>query len=77
MCLGEVGRVVRLHGDRTAVVECTDREIMAALDLVLAEGVEVREGDVVIVSMGFVLAIADESELAALADLSDPMEARR
>jgi hydrogenase maturation factor len=77
MCLGEVGRVVRLPDDRIAVVECSGREIRAALDVVLAEGVEVRPGDVVIVSMGFVLAIADESELTALADLDDRVEAGR
>jgi hydrogenase maturation factor len=66
MCLGEVGRVIRLLDERLAVVECADRrEVTAALDVVLAEGGAVGVGDVVIVSMGFVLAVTDESELIA------------
>jgi hydrogenase maturation factor len=71
MCLGEMGRVVRLLDERTAVVECTGREITALLDVVLAEGGAVRPGDVVVVSMGLVLAIVDETELADGADMSD------
>ena len=77
MCLGEVGRVVRLLDERTAVVECAGRELTAALDVVIAEGGAVVVGDVVIVSMGFVLAITDESELAAGAGPSDREEVRR
>ncbi|HSL74976.1 MAG TPA: HypC/HybG/HupF family hydrogenase formation chaperone [Ilumatobacteraceae bacterium] len=77
MCLGEVGRVIRLLDERTAVVECTGREVTAALDVVLAEGGVVGAGDVVIVSMGFVLAITDESELAAGAGPSDREEVWR
>jgi hypothetical protein len=38
---------------------------------VLAEGGAVRPGDVVVVSMGLVLAIVDETELADGADMSD------
>jgi hydrogenase maturation factor len=71
MCLGEMGRVVRLLDERTAVVECAGREITALLDVVLAEGGTVRPGDVVVVSMGLVLAIVDETELADGADMSD------
>jgi hydrogenase maturation factor len=71
MCLGEMGRVVRLLDERTAVVECADREITSLLDVVLAEGGAVRPGDVVVVSMGLVLAIVDETELADGADMSD------
>jgi hydrogenase maturation factor len=62
MCLGEVGRVVRLLDARRAVVEISGREVTAVLDVVLAEGGAVVPGDVVIVSMGMVLAVADESE---------------
>lgn len=63
MCLGEVGRVARLLDERRAVVECSGREITALLDVVLAEGGAVVPGDVVVVSMGMVLVITDESEL--------------
>lgn len=76
MCLGEVGRVVRLLDERTAVVECTGREIQAALDVVLADGGAVDPGDVVVVSMGFVLATVDESELVSRTGLSDSEEVR-
>jgi hydrogenase maturation factor len=65
MCLGEVGRVVGLLDERTAVVECAGREVTAALDVLLAEGGAVVPGDVVMVSMGFVLAVSDESMAAA------------
>jgi hydrogenase maturation factor len=77
MCLGEVGRVVRVLDERTAVVECAGREVTALLDVVLAEGRAVGPGDVVVVSMGLVLAIVDESELAAGADVSDREVLRR
>lgn len=63
MCLGEVGRVVELLDDRTAVVEVADHRVTAALDVLLAENGVVVPGDVVMVSMGFVLAVTDESEL--------------
>jgi hydrogenase maturation factor len=77
VCLGEVGRVVGLLDERTAVVECAGREVTAALDVVLAEGGEVGVGDVVVVSMGFVLAITDESEWAAGVAPFDREEAGR
>lgn len=64
MCLGEVGRVVRLLDERQAVVQLSGREATALLDVVLAEGGVVAPGDVVVVSMGLVLAVTDESELA-------------
>jgi hydrogenase maturation factor len=63
MCLGEVGRVVRLLDERRAVVEVSGREVVAVLDVVLAEGGSVGPGEVVVVSMGLVLAVTDESEL--------------
>lgn len=63
MCLGEVGRVVRLLDERSAVVECSGREVTAVLDVVIAEGGAVVPGDIVVVSMGMVLAVTDESEL--------------
>jgi hydrogenase maturation factor len=63
MCLGEAGRVVRLLDERRAVVEISGREVTVVLDVVVAEGGAVVPGDVVIVSMGMVLAVADESEL--------------
>lgn len=63
MCLGEVGRVVRLLDERRAVVRLSGREVTAVLDVVLAEGGAVVPGDVVVVSMGLVLAVTDESEL--------------
>ena len=75
MCLGEIGRVLRLLDERRAVVELAGRETTALLDVVLAEGVAVGPGDVVAVSMGLVLAIADESELAG--DPFDREGARR
>ena len=64
MCLGEVGRVVRWVDERQAVVQLSGREATALLDVVLAEGGVVAPGDVVVVSMGLVLAVTDESELA-------------
>ena len=64
MCLGEASRVVRLLDERRAVVELSGREVIALLDVVLAEGGGVVPGDVVVVSMGMVLAVTDESELA-------------
>jgi hydrogenase maturation factor len=63
VCLGEAGRVARLLDERRAVVECSGREVVAVLDVVLAEGGAVVPGDVVVVSMGMVLAVTDESEL--------------
>jgi hydrogenase maturation factor len=63
MCLGEVGRVVRLLDERRAVVGLSGREVTAVLDVVLAEGRAVVPGDAVVVSMGMVLAVIDESEL--------------
>jgi hydrogenase maturation factor len=74
MCLGEVGRVVGLLDERSAIVECNGRDVVAALDVVLAEGSVVAPGDVVIVSMGFVLSVADESEIAAGTDPFDRQE---
>jgi hydrogenase maturation factor len=65
MCLGEVGRVLRLLDERRAVVESSGRVTVAVLDVVLAEGGEVVPGDVVVVSMGMVLAVTDESELVS------------
>ena len=65
MCLGEVGRVLRLLDERRAVVESSGRVTVAVLDVVLAEGGEVVPGDVVVVSMGMVLAVTDESELTS------------
>jgi hydrogenase maturation factor len=63
MCLGEVGRVVRLLDERHAVVGLSGREVTAVLDVVLAEGRAVVPGDAVVVSMGMVLAVTDESDL--------------
>lgn len=77
MCLGDTGRVVRLLDERTVVVECAGSEISALLDVVLADGGTVVPGDVVVVSMGLVLAIVDESELATGVDLSDREVLRR
>jgi hydrogenase maturation factor len=72
MCLGEVGRVARLLDERTAVVRCGGRDITAALDVVLAEGGTVVPGDVVVVSMGFVLALSEEDAMASRLDLAGP-----
>lgn len=69
MCLGEVGRVVGLLDERRAIVQFPGRQVTALLDVVLAEGGVVAPGDVVVVSMGLVLAVTDESELAG-----DPFE---
>ena len=77
MCLGQVGRVVSLLDGRLAVVECAGREVTASLDVVVADGTDVGPGDVVIVSMGFVLAVTDESELAAGEGRSGREEVRR
>jgi hydrogenase maturation factor len=63
MCLGEVGRVLRLLDERRAVVGLSGREVTAVLDVVLAEGRAVVPGDAVVVSMGMVLAVTDESDL--------------
>ena len=75
MCLGEVGRVVRLLDDRQAVVELAGREVTALLDVGVAEGGAVVPGDVVVVSMGVVLAVTDDAELVG--DPSEREEARR
>ncbi len=77
MCLGEVGRVVALLDERTAIVECGGRKVTALLDVVIAERSVVMPGDVVTVSMGLVLAIVDESELVAGDALIDREEAGR
>ena len=77
MCLGEIGRVVRLLDERRAVVECAGREVTALLDVVVADGGAVVPGDVVVVSMGLVLGVVDESESAAGADVSDREVLRR
>lgn len=75
MCLGEVGRVRRLLDERRAVVELTGRDVTALLDVVLADGGAVVAGDVVVVSMGLVLAVTDDAELVG--DPSEREEARR
>jgi len=59
VCLGDVGRVVRLLDERRAVVEVSGRDVIAVLDVVLAEGREIVAGDVVVVSMGLVLRVTD------------------
>ena len=69
MCLGEVGRVVRLLDERRAVVGLSGREVTAVLDVVLAEGRAVVPGDAVVVSMGMVLAVTDESELVGTSSI--------
>ena len=71
MCLGEIGRVVMLLDEHTALVECARREVTASLDVVLADGTAVGPGDVVMVSRGFVLAVTDEAELAAVPAVFD------
>ena len=75
MCLGEVGRVRRLLDERRAVVELPGRDVTALLDVVLADGGSVVAGDVVVVSMGLVLAVTDDAELVG--DPSEREEARR
>ena len=75
MCLGEVGRVRRLLDERRAVVELPGRDVTALLDVVLADGGAVVAGDVVVVSMGLVLAVTDDAELVG--DPSEREEARR
>ena len=75
MCLGEVGRVRRLLDERRAVVALPGRDVTALLDVVLADGGAVVAGDVVVVSMGLVLAVTDDAELVG--DPSEREEARR
>jgi hypothetical protein len=52
-----------LLDERHAVVGLSGREVIAVLDVVLAEGRAVVPGDAVVVSMGMVLAVTDESDL--------------
>ena len=75
MCLGEMGRVRRLLDERRALVELPGRDVTALLDVVLADGGAVVAGDVVVVSMGLVLAVTDDAELVG--DPSEREEARR
>ena len=79
MCLGEAGRVVELLDERRALVRFGGREAgrtaTALLDVVVAEGGAVEPGDVVIVSMGLVLTVADESQLLDAGVRADREEA--
>lgn len=67
MCLGDLARVVALDGDR-AIVEIDGAHSTVGLAVVRAEGTPLEPGDLVVVSMGLVVAVTDdESEAEAIA----------
>jgi hydrogenase maturation factor len=67
MCLGDLARVVALDGDR-AVVEIAGEHSTVGLAVMHVEGTSLEPGDLVVVSMGLVVAVTDdESEAEALA----------
>ena len=69
MCLGDLARVVALDDDR-AIVEIAGVRSTVSLAVLRAEGASVEPGDLVVVSMGLVVAVTDdESEAEAMAVL--------
>jgi len=69
MCLGDLARVVALDDDR-AIVEIAGVRSTVGLAVLRAEGTSVEPGDLVVVSMGLVVAVTDdESEAEAMAVL--------
>lgn len=64
MCLGEYGTVVELLDGARAVVACRDSRRAVSLAVLVAEGVPVHVGDVVMVSIGMALAVVGDDQLA-------------
>jgi hydrogenase maturation factor len=64
MCLGDLARVVTVDGDR-ATVEIGGVRSTVSLAVPRAEGTSVAPGDLVVVSMGLVLAVTDDATEAA------------
>lgn len=76
MCLGDLARVVALDDDR-AIVEIAGVRSTVSLAVLRAEGTSVEPGDLVVVSMGLVVAVTDdESEAEAMAVLDRRKVAR-
>ena len=76
MCLGDLARVVALDDDR-ATVEIAGVRSTVSLAVLRAEGTSVEPGDLVVVSMGLVVAVTDdESEAEAMALLDRRKVAR-
>lgn len=64
MCLGDLARVVTVDGDR-AIVRIGGIRSTVSLAVPRAEGTSVAPGDLVVVSMGLVVAITDDATEAA------------
>ena len=77
MCLGDLARVVELvDGDR-AIVEVAGVRSTVSLAVARAEGTSVEPGDLVVVSMGLVVAVTDDASEAEAMALLDRREVPR
>lgn len=63
MCVSAAGRVTEIDRDRSeALVDVGDRRQLVSLALLTLDGVEVREGDWLVVSLGLALERVTEPE---------------
>ena len=77
MCLGDLARVIDLVGDDRAIVEVAGVRSTVSLVVPRTEGTPVEPGDLVVVSMGLVVAVTDDTSEAAAIALLDQREVRR
>lgn len=64
MCLGEFATVRSVRGDRASVEFDDGRRQVVSLAVMVAEGQDVRVGDIVLVAIGMVLRIVTADDLA-------------
>ena len=77
MCLGDLARVVELVGGDQAVVEVAGVRSTVSLVVPRTEGTPVGPGDLVVVSMGLVVAVTDDADEAEAIALLDEREVPR
>lgn len=77
MCLGDLARVVELVGGDQAIVEVAGIRSTVSLVVPRAEGIPVEPGDLVVVSMGLVVAVTDDASEAEAIALLDEREVPR
>jgi len=77
MCLGDLARVIELVGGDQAIVEVAGLRSMVSLVVQRTEGTPVEPGDLVVVSMGLVVAVTDDASEAEAIALLDEREVPR